>query len=83
MPVSNRFLEVSVGRGDHSYIHANGPVASHRFKLAFLQDPQQLHLRFEGQLADFIQKDRAAVSEFKPAHVTFKSAGKGSFDMPK
>jgi hypothetical protein len=42
-------------------------IAAEPFEFLLLQDPKQLRLKFERDIADLIQKKRAFVSEFEPA----------------
>ena len=51
------------------------------FKLAILNNPQQLCLELQGQLSDFIKKNGGAVGDLKPPQVPGMSAGEGSFLM--
>ena len=44
-------------------------------KLAFLQDPQQFGLQFHGKVADFVQKQGAALSLFEAADAVLQGAG--------
>jgi len=48
------------------------------FDGAFLQRAQQFHLCGQRQLADFVEKQRAAGSFRRTAHVTFGGAGEGA-----
>ena len=59
--------QVAIGGGDHARIDANGLRAAHALELLLLQHAQQLHLRLERQLADFVEEDRAAVGELEAA----------------
>src|SRR6267143_676300 len=83
IPCLDRLWEISIRRRDNPNVHLHGPIAAHRFKLTLLKNAQQLDLRAKRQLADFIEKDRAAIGELETPDVPFKSAGKGSLDMPK
>src|SRR6185436_11227081 len=56
-------FEVAIGRGNHADVHPARRGTAHRLELAFLQYAQQLALQVERQLADFIEKNRAAVGE--------------------
>ena len=46
-------------------------------ELAFLQEAQQLGLRFERKLADFVEEDRAAVRELEAADLRVLGVGEG------
>src|SRR5215470_17233116 len=47
-------------------------------KLSFLNHPQQRDLRLHREFADFIQKQRTAISRFKPSHPPLHCAGEGA-----
>src|ERR1700733_9492469 len=49
----------------------------------FLQNAEQLHLRFWGQLPDFVQEDRAAVSKLEAANAPLQSPREGPLHMAK
>ncbi|HKY35525.1 MAG TPA: hypothetical protein VJN18_06290 [Polyangiaceae bacterium] len=53
--------QISVGGRDHARIDALGLDAADAPHLAFLEDPQQLGLQLETELADFVEEQRAAV----------------------
>ncbi len=77
-PVGRHFLvEPAVGRGDDAGVDAAGHVLAHAADLAVLQHAQQLGLRAGGQLADFIEKDRAAIGLFEQPRALADSAGEG------
>ena len=56
--------QIAIGGGDDAEIRAPGDQRSHRTEFLFLQDPQQLGLQVQGQLADFVEKRGAAVGRF-------------------
>ena len=53
-------LEVAIGGGNHSNIGPDGTCSSDTLKLALLQNSQQSDLGLGGELADFIEEDRAS-----------------------
>ena len=75
----NGMLEIDVGRRHQAYIHGNRFARTDAHHLALLQHPQQLNLHGQRQVADFIQKQRAAMGglepAFAPAHRTGKRTG--------
>ena len=79
----NRFLQVSIRGGNHTNVHVYGFVASHRFKFPLLKNSQEFDLRCQRQLADFIEKNRAAVGKLKAPDVPIQSASKRSLDVTK
>ena len=72
----NVLLQITVRRGDDSYIDIHHPRRAQRLKALFLQHAQKLYLRGGGQFAHFIQKDRAAVGFFEAAAARLQRAGK-------
>ena len=53
--------QVAIGRGDDADVDAAGDVLAHAPQLPFLNDAQHLGLRARRQLADLVEKERAAV----------------------
>ena len=72
-------LELAVGGGDDAYIDLDGAVAADAFEFAFLQHAQQLALKRQGQLADFVEENGAAVSELESPFALVRGAGEGTF----
>src|ERR1700691_1133915 len=60
-------LEVAISRSDDANIDFYRVAAAYRLKFALLKDAEQLHLRFQGELSDFVQEDGAAIGQFEPA----------------
>jgi hypothetical protein len=54
-------LEVGVRRGDDANVHTHALIAADAHELPLFEHPQQLHLRLQVGLADFVQKQRAPV----------------------
>ena len=53
------------------------------FKLAVLQDAQQLRLQFERQLADLVEKQSAAMSQLKASDALRQRAGERASFVPE
>src|SRR5207249_187322 len=49
--------------------------------LLFLQNAQQLHLRFQRQFADFVEEDGAAVGELEASNPPPEGAGESALDV--
>ena len=79
----NRGFKSSVGGGDNSDIHRVGLGPPHRFDLSFLEDPQQFHLNFNRQFADFIEEDRPAVCLLEFPFPCGMGIGIRAFDVSK
>ena len=71
--------QIAVGRRDDSHIHAHRLLAADAGQGILLQDVQQHPLRLQRQIADLIQKERAAIGQFKAPKLTARRAGKGPF----
>ena len=65
--VGDELVEAAVGRGDDADGDADRLLAADALELAVLQDAKQLGLRRFVQVADFVQKDRAAVGQLELA----------------
>ena len=63
----DRRLQIHIGGGDHAHIHLGRGAGAESGHLALLQHAQQLDLQSQGQVADFIQQQRAAASRLEPA----------------
>src|SRR5262250_2210722 len=53
--------------------------STNSFELSFLENAQQLCLRFKGKFTHFVEEDGAAVCYFKSAELASKSSGKRPF----
>src|SRR5882724_1519323 len=56
-------------------------VAAESFKFLLLQNAQQFRLKFERDVANFIQKERASIRQLKAPHLLGDRSGKCSFFM--
>src|SRR5215471_17343539 len=64
---------------DQAYVNLVSVVAAEPFELQLLQDAQHFCLKLQRDVADFIQKKRAFVGEFKAPGFLGDSARKRSF----
>src|SRR5262249_14165918 len=62
-------------------VYAVGASASETFELPFLQDPQQLGLQRQRDVANLIQKEGSVVGEFKAADFLRDGSGKRTLLM--
>ncbi len=82
LPLIDQFGQVAVGCGDHPDIDRDDGVAADAADFLFFQGAQQARLQGLGQVADFIEKQTAAVGQFEqPAAAAFAGAGKGSLGV--
>ena len=63
----DEFLQVFIGRSDNAHIDGECLAAAHPFECPFAQKTKQLHLRRLVDLANLIQKQRAALGLLEPA----------------
>src|SRR5262249_22318492 len=68
-------LQVPVRRGDDADVDLDRAGRAEALELAFLENPQQGELRVEGQIADLVEEDRAAVGELEPADAAGQCPG--------
>src|SRR5262245_39670062 len=59
-PLLDALLEVRVGRREHPHIYGLRTRLANRHHLALLEKPQQFRLDIEREVADLIEKQRAA-----------------------
>src|ERR1044071_5273047 len=69
-------LEVSISRRDQADVDSQRPRSADALKLTLLQNTQQLHLHCSTQVANLIEKQRAAVGELKPTFMTLRRVSK-------
>ena len=80
--ISHGLTQVAVGGGNNPHIHPLRLLGPHPRHFTLLQHPQQADLGIEGHIADFIQKNGAAIGQFElPRRASTRRAGKGPFDM--
>ena len=76
--------QVPVGRGDHADVHARvGVIRADGLNLAVLEKPQQQRLHAQAHLADFVEKERAAMRELELAALVAIGAGEAALDVPE
>ncbi len=67
--------QIAIGRRDDAHVDLHRLAAADRLDLALLQRAQQLHLRRQRQLADLVEKQRAAAGFDELADVALGRAG--------
>ena len=67
--------QIDVGRGDDADVDLDRLHAAEPHELALLNDAQQLGLRLERDVADFVEEDRAAVGEVEQPLLRVDRAG--------
>ena len=71
----HRRFQVAMRGGDDAHVHRDRFLAAQALEASFLQHAQQFHLRARGQVADFIEEDRAAVGLLEAADAARVRAG--------
>ncbi|MNO62695.1 hypothetical protein D3C76_533760 [compost metagenome] len=79
----DRRLQIDMGCRQHPYIHGDRLATANPFDVFFLEEAQQARLQLKGQIADLVEKQRAAVSRFDPPDLALMGAGKGPLLMAK
>ena len=77
--VANELVERPIGRGDQAEVHLHGTLSAETFESTILEDAKQLGLRDEGQIADLVQKQRAAIGELDAARLAIMRARECAF----
>src|SRR5208282_6235994 len=80
---ARRFFQVAVGRGDQPDVEFDGTRSTDSFELPLLQNAQELGLHGDGQLPDFIQKNRAAFGDLELSFLLRDCAGESSAFVPE
>src|ERR1700733_1766849 len=75
--------QVTVGCRDQTCIGFQGSRASQTLEFSLLQDPQQLRLEVQWDLANFVEEHRPLIREFEAADALRNGAGKSSFFVPE
>src|SRR5580700_3179053 len=76
-------LKMLIRRRDDPRIDSSGMRASEPFELLLLDRAEELGLQFDWQIADFVEKQRAAVGRLEAAHAGCHSAGKRASLIPE
>ncbi len=80
MLVLDHLFEIAIRGGDDSDIEGVPFVSADTLQGVALQDPEQLRLQRQRHIADLVQKEGAAVCQFKFSRFTvFSRSGKGAF----
>ena len=74
----NHLFQIAVCGSHDAHIHFFGSCAAQPLEFPLLQDAQKLRLQFEGDVANFIEKQRTLVRQFEPPDFLSNSAGEGA-----
>ena len=70
-----------MSRHHDAHVHGKRAVPTHALDLAFFQNAQQLCLHRQRHIADFVEKERAAMSLFEFADMPSRRSGKRTLFM--
>ena len=70
--------QIPIGRAHHPHIHLAGMAVAQHLVGLILQDPQQLHLAGELQIADLVEEDGSSVGQFETSDAIDIGIGEGS-----
>src|SRR5216110_3500719 len=79
----HHLFEIPAGGANHPDINGMGDVRAQPLNTAFLQHTQEFGLQRQGQIADFIQENRASLGFFEAAAPHLAGAGECAFFVPK
>ena len=71
----DRFVQVLIGRGQDAHVGVQNFAAADPAIFMILQHAQEFGLQFDGDVADFVQKKRAALGQLKLAEAAVEGAG--------
>src|SRR4029078_672257 len=80
--VANMLPEIDGGGSDDADINLNFVHPAQMHELAVLKDAKNFALGVEGHGADLVEKQGAAIGDFKQALLGGDGAGKRAFDVP-
>src|SRR5215212_7565965 len=73
--------QIDIGGGDHTYVKLHRLHPADPVNLALLQHTEELGLELEGQIADLVEKDGAAMGLLEPADSHLARVGEGALDV--
>src|SRR5277367_5659603 len=75
----HEIFEIAVGGDYDANVYAYGFVSANALDLAFFENAEQFRLHGHGHVADFVEKERAALGLFEFSEVFGGGAGEGAF----
>src|SRR5262249_4967134 len=73
-PLMNLFLQVAVGRADHSHVDLNRLLATDPLEFVVLQDLEEFGLESHIHISNFVEEDRPALSHLKYSSFSLQGA---------
>ena len=74
----HRQFQILIGGGDHAHVDGNFPMSTQTVIRSAVQNAQQFHLDLRLQFANFVEKNRALVGQFKQTGLRGIGATEGS-----
>ena len=74
-------FQILVGGGHHAHVHLHGFGRAHRLEALLFERAQHLGLGAQAHVADFVQKQRAAVGLLELADLVFVRAGEAALGV--
>src|SRR5262249_38290860 len=81
--VSDHLFQVLVGCGNHPNINPGSTGAADGLKLTFLEHAEQLGLKLQWHVSNFVEKESATICKREPADMGIDCACKSSSFVPK
>src|SRR5260221_7826259 len=81
--LGDAFFKIMAGGGNDAHLGLAGDILANTLVFTLLKKPKQLGLDLFGQVADFVEKKRAACSDFDLSPMVPERAGEGAFDVPE
>src|SRR6266850_8459732 len=78
LTVPNHLLQVLVGRSNDANIDSSGTRAANGLKFTLLENAEQLGLKLQWHVSNFIEEQSAAIRQREPADMRIDRASKGS-----
>src|SRR5580704_9541486 len=81
--LGNQLCKVGVGGGDNAHIDVLSAIAAKTLEFLFLQDTQKFWLKLQRKVANFVEKQSAAVCKFEAADFLGERTGEGAAFVAK
>src|SRR5436853_872667 len=82
-PVLDRLFQVSMRCRQDADVHLDDFLTADPFKLAILQDLEQLRLEAYVHISDLVEQNGAAIGGFEHARLLLEGPGKGASLIPE
>src|SRR5690348_5531614 len=78
-----RLFQIAIGCRDEPHVQLNWPRPAHSLELPLLENAQKFGLHGDGELADFVQKNCAALGDFQLSYFLRDRSGESSSFVSK